>query len=86
MEQRQKMSDGKTAARPLAAGLAEVLLKLGNIGHGKTRTIGDEHAVPVPGSRLVDLRSEPLGNAVEQLLKQRQGQSAAGLAVRRARE
>jgi len=65
VKQRQKMGHGETAAGLLDTRLAEVFLKFGNIGHGKTGTIGDEHAVPMPGSGFVDLGSEPLGNSAE---------------------
>jgi hypothetical protein len=65
VKQRQKMGHGETAAWLLDARLAKVFLKFRNIGHGKSGTIGDEHAVPMPGSGFVDLGFEPLGNSTE---------------------
>ena len=56
VEQRQKMGHGEAAAGLLAAGLAEVLLEFGHVGHGEARAIGDEHAVAMPGAVVVDLR------------------------------
>ena len=86
MEQRQKVGDGKTAARLLFAGLAEVLLKFGCVRHGEAGAVGHEHPVPMPGLGVVDYGSELFGNAAEQLSKQRKGQATARLAVGRASE
>jgi hypothetical protein len=42
--------------------------------------------VPKPGPVIIDLGSEPLGDAAKQLPEQRQRQSATSLAVCRASE
>ena len=86
VEQRQKMSHGEAAAGLLPAGLAKVRLEFGCVGHGEAGAVGNEHAVPVPGPGVVNRGSNPVGNAAEQLPKQRQGQAAPSLAVGRIRE
>jgi hypothetical protein len=55
MKHRQKVSNGETAAGPLASGMAEVFLKLRNIGHRETGSIRNEYAVPMPSSGVVHL-------------------------------
>ena len=86
MEQRQEMGHGEAAAGVLDAGLAEVLLEFGRIGHGEARAVGDEDAVAVPAAVVVDRGFDPRGDAAEQLLEQGQGQAAAGLARGRVGE
>ena len=68
VEQRQEMGHGEAAAGSLDAGLAEVLLEFGHIGHGEARAVGDEHAVAVPAPGVVDLGPDPVGDAAEQFL------------------
>jgi predicted RNA binding protein YcfA (HicA-like mRNA interferase family) len=73
MEQRQEMGYGEAAAGFLASGVTKVLLKFGYIGHREAGSISDEHAVSMPGSGIVDLRSELPDNATEQIPKQCKG-------------
>ena len=86
VEQRQQMGHGEAAAGLLAAGLAEVLAEFGHVGHGETRAVDDEHPMPVPAPGVVDDGREPLGDAAEQLLEQRQRQATARLTVGRGGE
>jgi hypothetical protein len=72
MEQGQEMGHGEAAAGLLDAGLAEVLLEFGRIGHGEARAIGDEHTMAVPFPGVVHRGPDPVSDAAEQLLKQGQ--------------
>ncbi|MCG3132671.1 MAG: hypothetical protein FLDDKLPJ_03537 [Phycisphaerae bacterium] len=48
VEQREQVGDGKSAAGLLPAGLSEVRLMLGSVGHGESRAVEQREAMAVP--------------------------------------
>jgi hypothetical protein len=80
------VGDRKAAAGLVSTRLAEVLLQFKHVGHGETRSIWGEYAMPMPRAGIVDLRLQPLCNASNQFLGQRERQATAGLAVGRGGE
>ena len=62
VEQRQDLGDGEPAARGLAAGLTEVPLQPGRVGHGEARSVDEEGPMPAP--EALDLGAGvPVGEA-----------------------
>jgi hypothetical protein len=71
------MGHRETTAWELAARLTEVLLQLGGVRHGATRTIHDEDPMAEPATFVVDVRAagvrqERVGHATKQALEDSQ--------------
>lgn len=81
VEQGQDRGHGEAAAGGLAAGLAEVPLEFGLIGHGERRAVDQEGAVPLPAAFGLGGRDQRPDHAAQDRLQDRQGEPGAGLAV-----
>src|SRR6516165_9038326 len=82
MKQRQKVCNGESTARQLAAGLAKMLLQGGRIRHGKTRAIGPKGAMTQPAPLVERCALQSRTDRAEQLLEYRQRELHARLTIR----
>src|SRR5512135_1738779 len=82
----QEMGHRETAARSLAAGLVEVGLEFGHIGHRGTGAVDQERAMATPQALVIRRAPERAAGPAEQGLEDLQGESLAGLAVGRGGE
>src|SRR5271157_1795382 len=61
VKKHHQMGHGKTATGTLVARLTEVLLQLGGIGHGATRTVHDEGPMTEPAALFVSVCAAGVG-------------------------
>jgi hypothetical protein len=86
VEQRQDLGDGEAAAGGLAAGLTEVPLQFGRVGHGERRAVDEEGPMPAPAALDLGPGDEGADDASEHGAEDGQRQPGAGLAVGRLGE
>ena len=80
VEQRQDVSHREAAALGLVAGLAEVGLQRGSVGHGERRAVDQEGAMAAPSTHRLGGGDQCLDHFVEDGLEDGQRESGAGLA------
>ena len=81
MEEREYVGHRKATALALVAGLAEVVLQLGRVGHRKARAVEQPGAVAAPAAGGLLLAEEGIDDALEEPLEEGQRQAAACLDV-----
>ena len=74
MEQGQDLGDGETAARCLAARLAEVTLQFGCVGHGEGRPVDEKRPMPMPAACVFGRGNECTDHEAEHGAEDGQGQ------------
>src|SRR5262245_56923342 len=83
MKQRQKVCNGESTPRKLAARLAKMLLQGGCIRHGKTRAIGPKGAMAQPAPLVERFALQSRTYRAEKLLEYRKRELHARLTIRR---
>ena len=86
MKQSQHMGYGKTTTWLLAAGLAEVLLEFGFVGHGETGPVESPDAMAKPQACGLFVIVKTMADAIEEILEEGQWQAAASFAIGRRRK
>ena len=78
MKQNHQMGHRETTAWELAARLTEVLLQLGGVRHGATRTIHDEDPMAEPATFVVDVRPPECGRSVSAMRRSKRWKTPRG--------